>query len=102
MAGVVLLAALAAQSAVVPNAWLATPVVIGEDPEDYGKIKVDHGKKFAVTVEAVEVALRFANRDATLLARANQKLVMFRGTARNISKEMAASLTRVVAFGARV
>jgi hypothetical protein len=93
---------LAAQAPYAPNATLGRPFVIGEDPDDYGKIKVDYGKKFEVTVSSVAVALRFANRDATLLARANQKLVIFRGTARNLSTEKTASVTSGVAFGARV
>ena len=82
----------AAPKPFAPTAEMGKPYVIGEDPDDYGQIKVDYGKKLAVTLEKVEVALRFANRGETLLARQNQKLLIFRGKAQNLSPDTNARL----------
>ena len=91
-----------AQAPFVPTAELGKPYVIGEDVSDYGQIQVDYAKKFEVTVEAVEQAMRFANRRETLVAGANQKLVIFRGAARNLSKEREADFLGSMSFGIRV
>jgi hypothetical protein len=93
---------LLAQVPFVPTAELGKPVVIGEDVSDYGQIKVDYAKKFEVTLESSELALRFANRRETVLAGAGQKLVILRGTARNLSKEKAADFLGSMSFGVRV
>jgi hypothetical protein len=93
---------LLAQVPFVPTAELGKPVVIGEDVSDYGQIKVDYAKKFEVTLESAELALRFANRRETVLAGAGQKLVILRGTARNLSKEKAADFLGSMSFGVRV
>jgi hypothetical protein len=85
-----------------PTAAIGRPYVIGEDPEDYGKIKVDYAKKYEVTLEAAELALRFPNRRDNVLAGANQKLLIFRGTARNLSKEREAVLSPGGMFGVRI
>lgn len=95
-------ASLLAQAPFVPTAELGKPFVIGEDVADYGQIQVDYAKKYEVTLESVELALRFANRRDTVLAEANQKLVIFRGTARNLSKEKAADFLGSMSFGVRV
>jgi hypothetical protein len=83
----------------VATAQFGKPYVVGEDPDDYGQIKVDYGKKFEITLESVETALSFPNQRENVLAGANQKLVIFRGSARNLSKEKAAELSD---FGVRV
>lgn len=102
------LAPLHGQNAVAPakpfvaTAQIGKPYVIGEDPDDYGKIKVDYGYKFEVTLDSVEASLSFANRRENILAKANQKLLIFRGTARNPSTETEASLTSGAMFGVRM
>lgn len=91
-----------AQAPFVPTAELGKPYVVGEDVLDYGQIKVDYAQKYEVTLESVDMAMRFANRRETVLAGPNQKLVMFRGTARNVSKEKAADFLGSTSFGVRV
>lgn len=84
------------------TAELGKPYVIGEDVDDYGQIKVDYAKKFEVTLESAELALRFANRRELALAGAGQKLVILRGTARNLSTSVAADFLGSMSFGVRV
>ncbi len=100
--GVSLLGQAPAPKPFAATAELGKPVVIGEDVDDYGQIKVDYAKKFAVTLEFVELALRFANRREPVLAGAGQKLVILRGTARNLSETKAADFLGSMSFGVRV
>ncbi|MCC6589357.1 MAG: hypothetical protein IT168_21845 [Bryobacterales bacterium] len=92
----------AAPKPFTPTAALGKPYVIGEDPDDYGKIKVDYAKKFEITLDAVESALHFPNKHGNVLAKADQKLIVFRGTARNLSPETEARLTSGEMFAIRV
>lgn len=77
--GVSMMAQTPAPKPFAATAELGKPYVIGEDVDDYGQIKVDYAKKFEVTLESAELALRFANRRELVLAGAGQKLVILRG-----------------------
>lgn len=99
--------AFAQQPAPAPKPFAATaalgkPFVIGEDPDDYGQIKVDYAKKFEITLDSVESTLHFPNKHGNVLAKSDQKLLVFRGTARNVSNEKEARLSSGDMFGIRI
>ena len=85
-----------------PTAELGKPYVVGEDPDDYGKIKVDYGYKFELTLNSVEAALSFPNKSENIIAKADHKLLIFRGTARNPSTEKVAQLSHHGMFRIRI
>lgn len=100
--GLLATSAVWAQAPYKPTAELGKPYIVGEDVDDYGQIKVDYAKKYEVTLESAELAMRFANRRELVLAGQNQKLLILRGTAKNLSNSKPADFLGSQSFGIRV
>lgn len=85
-----------------PTAEIGKPHILGTDPEKFDSLTVDRGTKLELTLESVELVLAFPNRVEIVIANANSKILVLRGSARNVSTETVSYLTAGTNFALRL